>query len=131
MPRYCFNLRDGAAGVMDPEGAILPDDAAARAYAKQIVRELMANAEVRRRHWQLDVSDQSGRVLFRVPFVAVDDVFHRLPVTTRRLVERMCQRQRELAEAVFEARLMILRSRSVCARSQGKPYLVVEFGRRL
>lgn len=131
MPRYCFNLRDGAAGVMDPEGTILPDDVAARVYATQIARELMAHAEVERRHWQLDVSDHSGRVLFHLPFVAADATLHCFPATTRRLVEGLCQRQRELAEAVFEARFMILRSRAICARSRGKPYLVAESGRRL
>jgi hypothetical protein len=131
MPLYYFNLRDGSAGVIDPEGTILPDDAAARAYALRVAHELMAHAEAKRRHWQLDVSDDSGEVLFHLPFVAADDTIHGLPATTRRLVERLCQEQRELAEAVFEARLMILRSRAVRARSRGKPYLVAEFGRRV
>ena len=131
MPRYCFNLRDGGAGVTDPEGTVLPDEVAARAYATYVARELMARAEVKRRHWQLDVSDESGKVLFHVPFVAADDTIDHLSLRTRRLVERLCERQRELAETMFAVRLTILRSKAVCARSQGKPYLAAEFGRRL
>jgi hypothetical protein len=131
MPRYCFNLRDGAAGVMDPEGTVLADEAAAKAYATCIARELMARFEVQRRHWQLDVSDESGKVLFHVPFVDADDTIDHLSPKTRRLIERLCERQRELAETMFAARLIILRSRAVCARSQGKPYLAAQFGRRL
>jgi hypothetical protein len=91
----------------------------------------MARLEVKRRHWQLDVSDDSGKVLFHVPFAAADHTIDHLAPKTRRLVQRLCQRQRELTEAVFEARLTILRSRAVRARSQGKPYLAAEFGRRL
>jgi hypothetical protein len=91
----------------------------------------MARAEIKRRHWQLDVSDESGEVLFHVPFVAADDTIDHLSPKTRRLVERLCERQRELAETMFAARLTMLRSRAVCARSQGRPYLAAEFGRRL
>src|SRR5436190_8358952 len=72
MPHYFFHLRDGAAGVSDPEGVTLQDKAAARDYAVQVARELMSRCEAKRRHWQLDVRDSRGKILFSVPFVAAD-----------------------------------------------------------
>src|SRR5262245_35266783 len=89
MPRFHFYLRDGARGVSDPEGTDLPGDTAAKAYATQVAGELMRQAEVKRRHWQLDVSDDTGKVLFHVPFAAVDITIDHLALTTRGLVERL------------------------------------------
>src|SRR5262245_13245804 len=131
MPRYHFHLRDGAGGVTDPEGTDLPGSTAARAYAAQVAGELMSRAEKKKRHWQLDVSDATGKVLFDVPFAAVDSTIDHLCPTTRRLVERLCRNTRELAEAVFEARLAVLKSKAIRARSNGKPYLAAHFGRRI
>src|SRR5262245_18762783 len=105
MPRYHFHLCDGAGGVTDAEGTDLPGPAAAGAYAAQVARELMARDEVKRRHWQLEVSDDTGKVLFDVPFAAVDSAIDHLCSTTRRLVER--------------------------ARSNGKPYLAAHIGRQI
>ena len=131
MPRYHFHLRDGAAGVTDLEGTNLPGPAAARAYAAQVARELMARAEVKRRHWRLDVSDDTGKVLFNVPFAEVDITINHLCPTTRGLVERLCRNTRELAEAVFEGRLAVLKSKAIRARSNGKPYLAAHVGRQI
>ena len=131
MPRYHFHLRDGAGGVTDTEGTDLPGRAAARAYAAQVARELMGRAEVKKRHWRLDVSDDTGKVLFEVPFAAVDSTIDHLCPTTRRLVERLCRNKRELAEAVFEARLAVLKSKAIHARSNGKPYLAAHLGRQI
>ena len=131
MPRYYFNLRDAAGGINDPEGAVLHDDAAATDYAVQVARELMSRAEAKRRHWQLDVCNDSGRLLFSVPFVAADNTMPPLSPDTRRLVERMCRNHRELGEAIFEARLAVLKSKATRARSNGKPYLAAQFGQRI
>src|SRR5262245_59346044 len=131
MARYFFNLRDGAAGVSDPEGTNFRDEAAAREYAVQVARELMGRAEAKRRHWQLDVCDGRGKPLFNLPFVAADNTLAPLAPETRRLVERACQNCRELGEAIFEARLAVLKSRATLARARGRPYLAAQFGRRL
>jgi hypothetical protein len=84
-----------------------------------------------RRHWQLDVSDEKGKVLFRVPFATVDTTIDHLAPTTRSLIEQLCRNRRELGEAVFEARLATLKSRATLARSKGTPYLAAQFGRRI
>jgi hypothetical protein len=124
MPRYYFHLRDGAGGVTDRQGVELHDHAAAREHAAAVGRELMRQAEAKTRHWQLDVSDRRGGVLFRLPFASVDETIGHLPGELRKQIERLCVRQRELAEAVYQARLTVLESRALVARARGKPYLV-------
>lgn len=92
MPRYYFNLRDGTAGVSDPDGTSLPDYAAASERAAQLARELMRQSEVKRRHWQLDVCDERGKVLFNLPFAGVDRTIDHLRPRTRQLVEDLWPR---------------------------------------
>ena len=93
---------------------------AASERAAQLARELMRQSEVKRSHWQLDVCDERGKVLFNLPFAGVDRTIDHLRPRTRQLVEDLCQNRRKLAEAVFEARLLILSSRATLARSKGK-----------
>ena len=131
MPRYFFNLRDGAAGFHDHEGVLLKNGAAATRHATCVARDLMGHCEKQRRHWQLDVGNGKGKLLLSVPFMAVDTTMAPLASETKRLVERACQNRRELGEAIFEARLAVLRSKAIRARSNGKPYLASQFGRRL
>jgi hypothetical protein len=124
MPRYYFHLRDGAGGVTDQLGVELPGRAEAEVHATAVARELMRQTETKTRHWQLDVSDRQGRVLFHLPFALVDDTIDHLPGPMREQVERLCARQRELAETVYQARLTLLEARALVARSRGKPYLI-------
>lgn len=131
MPRYFFNLRDGAGGVDDPDGAELSGEAAAMAYATDVAVELMRWAEAKRRHWQLDVYDEAGKLLFKVPFAAIDPTIDHLVPPLRASIEELCRNKRELAEAVFEARLAVLKSRATRARSNGKPHLAAQYGRRI
>src|SRR5262245_60915992 len=131
MAHYFFTLRDGAGGASDPEGTDLPGEAAAREYATQVANGLMRHAEVKTRHWQLDVSDETGKVLFDVPFAAVDSTIDHLAPTTRRLVERLSRNRRELSEAIFDARLAVLKCKATIARSKGKPYLAAHSGRQI
>ena len=132
MPRYYFHLRDGTGDVVDQEGVELPEAAEALAHAAAVARELMHQAEARTRHWQLDVFDGEAQVLYRLPFVAVDETIKHLPDLIRWQFERLCARKRELAEAVHQARLTMQQSRALVARARGKPYLVSHrFGQRL
>lgn len=132
MPRYYFHLRDGAGDVMDQEGVELPEPAEALAHAAAVARELMHQAESRTRHWQLDVADDETQVLFRLPFVAVDETIKHLPGRIRWQFERLCTRKRELAEAVHQAQRTVQQSRALVAQARGKPYLVTHrFGQRL
>ena len=103
MPHYYFHLRDGAAGARDTEGTEFSDHVVARTHAMHVARELMSRAEAERRHWQLDVCDDAGGLLFHLPFSVVDSTIDHLDAQTRQVVERLCQTRGELAEAVFKA----------------------------
>jgi hypothetical protein len=92
----------------------------------------MHQAEARTRHWQLDVADGTAQVLFRLPFVAVDETIKHLPERIRSQFARLCARKRELAEMVHQARLTVQQSQALVARARGKPYLATHrFGQCL
>jgi len=131
MPRYFFNLRDGASGFRDPEGVLLKNGDAATAYATRVARELMSHCEKQRRHWQLDVWDEGGNHVLRLPFATIDRTLDILIKPTRRLVERWCEDRLELEEALSAARETAQQSRALIARSRGKPYLVAAKGERI
>jgi hypothetical protein len=131
MPTYYFRIRDGAAGIPDSEGTELPDDEAARKHAMTVIREIARNAEPRTRHWQLDVHDSSGELLFELAFAALDHTIGHLDWETRRLLERLCDAHRRLSESIFDSQALILRSRAIISRLRGRPYLVAQDGRRI
>jgi hypothetical protein len=131
MPTYYYRIRDGAGGIPDSEGTDLPDDGAARKHAMAVIREIARNAEPRTRHWQLDVHDSSGKLLFELPFAALDHTIRHLDRETRRLIERLCEARRTLEETIFNSQALILRSRAIISQLKGRPYLVAQHGRRI
>ncbi|MBP1181374.1 DUF6894 family protein [Methylobacterium sp. PvR107] len=75
MGRYFFNLRYGTDPgriAIDPEGSVLPDAAAARAYALQAARDLIRRGRSDAvRDWfacAFDIVDAAGRPVLTVPF---------------------------------------------------------------
>ena len=69
MPRYIFAIRAG--DVDAPErSAELNDDAAALAYACEIVRELMQGLTHADRSSLVKVRDETRRMVFSIPFLA-------------------------------------------------------------
>jgi hypothetical protein len=56
MPVYHFNLMAGVTRVLDPRGTYLPDDDAARRYAKQLVRGQL----VQDLKWSIEVVAENG-----------------------------------------------------------------------
>jgi hypothetical protein len=131
MPVYYFSIRDGAGGVPDDDGTNLPDDLAARAHAMTVIREIARNAEHRTRHWQLEVHDSRRELLFELPFAALDWTIGHLDWETRRLLERLCDAHRTLAETIFNSQALVSRSRAIMAAMRGRPYLVAHRGRRI
>jgi hypothetical protein len=111
MPVYYFNLCNGGAGLLDQDGAELPDLDAAKAYAAQIARELMNRDEHKKRPGRLDVVDADGERVFEVPFAAVDPSLDHLEPELRALVERLCESERQLAETIFTERLLVMWNR--------------------
>jgi hypothetical protein len=129
MPLYYFNLLDGSGGISDPDGTDLADRTAAEGHARAVVLELMAHVEVSTRHWLLEVCDESGRKLFQVPFVKIDQSIDHLKQRTRGLIEEVSQRRRALASAIFSARATIQQTRALVARSRRLPRIATDRGR--
>jgi hypothetical protein len=69
MPRYTFAIRAGD-GEAAQRAAELTDDAAALAYAHEIVRELMQNLTHAARNSLVKVSDETRPMVFSIPFFA-------------------------------------------------------------
>ena len=71
MPHYHFNVTDGHSVALDGEGAELSDHDAARAEALASAQHLLASSDEKgwcRRHWRIDVTSDSGKPLFSLPF---------------------------------------------------------------
>lgn len=76
MPRFHFSVYDGASS-LDPEGMRLPDQAAARLEAvRRAGRILKADAQrvLSGDEWRMEVSDDSGVILFRLDFFVTASV---------------------------------------------------------
>ena len=74
MPRYFFHIRTANALIRDHDGSDLPDLDAARHEAGESARHLLA--ELLRNGQVLDgqvfeISDESGKILERLPFRSV------------------------------------------------------------
>ena len=71
MPLYYFHLRDGVDHLLDPEGSMHVDSAAAMVHAITAARSLMS-ADVLEGHLRLDlhidVEDAAGTIVHRLPF---------------------------------------------------------------
>jgi len=123
MPVYAFELRDGARPVTDDTGVHLADRRRAFEYAQEIVRELMSGCEAQTRSWRLDVYEAGEGLVFQIPFFPFDPTFAHLAPSSRQAMQRLCEGNRSLREAVHAARNTVRESRAVLARARGKPYL--------
>jgi hypothetical protein len=70
MPQYFFTIRTGHEGTRAKRAAELSDDAAALAYASQLVRELMESDERTDTSWLVKVSDETRPMVLAIPFFA-------------------------------------------------------------
>jgi hypothetical protein len=69
MPRYFFTIRAGDEGTPAERAAELNDDAAALAYACEIVRELQSLGHADRSSL-VKVRDETRPMVFSIPFLA-------------------------------------------------------------
>ena len=65
MPRYHFHLVDGTE-VFDSRGVLLPNDAAAHAYAESLAAEF-AGSDTMLKIRGVRVTNEAGELLFRLP----------------------------------------------------------------
>ncbi len=71
MPRYFFHLRCEGSDVLDPSGADLRDPDQAWEAARATARDLMEgqpDAEVRWLACHFEVTDDTGEIVFELPF---------------------------------------------------------------
>lgn len=77
MPLYYFHLRDGVDVLIDPEGSELTDLAAAQRQAMVAARSLLSVDALEGRlrlDLRLDVEDEHGNIVHRLPFAAAVEV---------------------------------------------------------
>lgn len=71
MPRFYFDMLDGAEPIPDNDGNDLPDLEAARGYAIVAAREIVgdqARSGELPLSWTLIVRDESGAIVMTIPF---------------------------------------------------------------
>lgn len=74
MPRYHFNIHDGAE-LPDDVGTELPDLAAARIFAVRLAGECLRDHAAEfwnGEEWKMDVADDQGLIQFTLMFVGMD-----------------------------------------------------------
>jgi hypothetical protein len=130
MPVYRFELNDGVWRIEDKIGVDLPDPRRALEHASAVVRELMGGCEAQTRSWRLKVYDQSGQILFEIPFARLDRTLDHLAPELRTMVVELSDRVRSLKEVIGAANITVRESRALVARSRGRPYLATHSGQR-
>jgi len=75
MPRFFFDLFDGAKTVPDPEGMELSDALSARTHGFHVITELARNREERTSGWRLIVHQGPGMPSFEMAFSSCVDTF--------------------------------------------------------
>ena len=131
MPRYHFHLHDGHGVRSDLDGTLLPDAEAARDHGAMVAHELMRNREPRTRYWKLDVCDAAGGLIVELDFASLDHTLDHLPPALRESMIRLGDRLRGVADTINDCRMTVLQSKALLAHADGKPYVIVENGRRV
>ena len=128
LPTYTFRLRNDGCAIDDDIGIALTDNASAYRYARRVARELMRCREIKTRYWLLEVYRDGEGPLFGVLFASVDPTLDHLRRELRSLVERVSEKKRALRDVIYAASLTLRESRSLVARSRGRPHLIAEHG---
>ena len=128
MATYTFTLRSDGCEVNDDVGIALTDNASAYQYARTVARELMRCRETQTRCWRIEVYRDGEGPLFDVLFASVDPTLDHLRCELRALVESASEKRRALKDAVYACQASLRESRSLLARSRGKPHLIAENG---
>lgn len=124
-PTYTFKLRNDGCEIDDDVGIALTDNTSAYRYALSVARELR---EIQTRYWELEVYRDGEGPLFDILFATVDPTLDHLRHELRSLVEKVSGKKRALKNVMYAAHLTLRESKSLVARSRGKPYLIAENG---
>ena len=92
MPRYHFNVRNGPFG-QDNEGTELPDTEAARVEGVRLLGEMLAQHAPQAspdQEWELDVTDSSGLLIYRLYFgVVTSPIIEQVHARTSKLLSQL------------------------------------------
>ena len=91
MPLFYFILKAGRRSYPDSEGQEFADEAAARAHAHAVARDLMRNRETRTSHWRVQVCDDFLQPRYECLFADVDDTIDRLDSKLRDSVKAVAR----------------------------------------
>jgi hypothetical protein len=128
MPTYFFNLTTAHEMIRDPDGTQLPDEAAARAHAQAVARELMQHRQIQTRSWRLTAWDDRGRPCFDLLFATVDNSLDHFRPELRKSCEDLHVKTASLFDAMQEVRRTLLQVKATLARADGLPYLAAVGG---
>ncbi len=129
MPQYYFNLIHDGEVITDDEGTCLRDDTAAKEHAAQVARELILHNEARKRHWVVEVCNESGqKKIATIPLYTVDRALMQLPPEIRKIIERTSELWRQHLQVLASVQTAIRQSRATRARTRRKPYLITKDG---
>lgn len=128
MALFYFTLNTGTRIIPDLEGADLPDEAAARAEATIIAREIMRNNRGRTMSWRLQVLDAARKSCFELLFANVDEELQCFPPHVRDTVTQSAHRLATLNDDINAVRHSLRQVRATLARVDRVPYLAAVNG---
>jgi uncharacterized protein DUF6894 len=128
VPTYTFTVRGDGRDIGDDMDIALADNASAYRYARTVARELMRCRETQTRYWRIRVYRDGEGPVFDVLFASVDPTLDHLPRELRALVESVSEKTGALKDVLYACELSLRESRSLLARSRGKPYVIAENG---
>jgi len=124
-----LNTGDRITQVLEPTE--FPDEAAARAEATIIAREIMRNNRNRMRAWRLQVSDAEHNFCFELLFADAEEELQYLPMPIREAVTRNAEAMASLNDNIRSVRDHLFQLRATLARTDRMPYLAALNGTRI
>ncbi|MET0675944.1 MAG: hypothetical protein ABW175_09115 [Bradyrhizobium sp.] len=102
MPLYYFILKAGRHSYPDSEGQEFVDDAAAKAHAQAVARELMRNRETKTAHWHIQVCDDYLQPRYQILFADVDNTLESFDAGFRGSVKKVARTAAAMNDSLRE-----------------------------
>jgi methyl-accepting chemotaxis protein len=102
MPLYYLILKAGRHSYPDSDGQEFADDAAVRAHAQAVARELMRNRESKTAHWRIQICDDYLQPRFQILFADVDNTLERFDDDFRGSVKHVARTAAAMNDSLRE-----------------------------
>lgn len=116
MALFYFILKAGRQTIPDTEGEEFENEAAARAHARAVARELMRNRETRTGHWGVQVCDDYLQPRFEYLFADIDEKLEALGTEVRVSVTAVARTTAAMNDAVGKIDLSMAQLRQTIDR---------------